>query len=75
MIDTLHLNDGGLPKAREKALEVFIKKMNEFKDIKIRKEKIKQILNNENIAFISFLRCKYINIINKTTIFSGRCQS
>lgn len=59
MIDTLHLNDGGLPKAREKALEIFINKMTQISDIKIRKEKMKQVLNNENIAFISFLRFKY----------------
>ena len=62
MIDTLHLNDGGLPKAREKALENFINKMKEISDIKIRKEKMKQILNNENIAFISFLRFKYSTV-------------
>jgi len=59
MIDTLHLNDGGLPKAREKALKIFINKMKEISDIEIRKEKMKQVLNNENIAFISFLRFKY----------------
>jgi uncharacterized protein (TIGR02646 family) len=58
MIDTLHLNDGGLPKARKKALEIFIKKMNEFPDIKTKKEKMNKILNNESIAFISFLRCR-----------------
>jgi len=64
MIDTLHLNDGGLPKAREKALKAFIKKMKETSDIQIRKKKIKQILEQENIAFISFLLFKYKNILN-----------
>lgn len=59
MIDTLHLNDAGLPKAREKALEIFINKMKKIKDIKTRKEKMKKVLNNENIAFISFLKYKY----------------
>lgn len=59
MIDTLHLNDGGLPKGREKALENFIKGMKNISDIKVRKEKMKQILDKENIAFISFLKSKY----------------
>lgn len=59
MIDTLHLNDGGLPKAREKALEIFINKMKNISDINARKEKMKQVLDNENIAFVSFLRFKY----------------
>lgn len=59
MINTLHLNDGGLPKAREKALKNFIKKMKKITDIKTRKEKMKQVFDNENIAFISFLRFKY----------------
>lgn len=62
-IDTLHLNDGGLPKAREKALENFINKMKIISDIKMRKEKMKQVLNNENIAFLSFLRFKYQKVI------------
>ena len=63
MIDTLHLNDGGLPKARGKALKAFIKIMVEITDIKIRKEKVIKILNKENIPFISFLRFKYKNIL------------
>ena len=59
MIHTLHLNDGGLPKGREKALENFIKRMKNIPNIKVRKEKMKKILDKENIAFISFLRFKY----------------
>ncbi len=62
MIDTLRLNDGGLPKARKKALEIFMNKMEKISDIKTRKEKMKQVLNNENIAFISFLKYKYLNL-------------
>lgn len=54
MIDTLHLNNGGLPLARKKALRIFIKKIKRY-----RKVEIEQILNNENIAFISFLRFRF----------------
>lgn len=59
MINTLHLNDGGLPKARKKALEVFINKMKTIIDTEERKQKIKLILIKENISFISFLKYKY----------------
>jgi len=65
MIDTLHLNDGGLPNARKKALKNFIERMKNISDIKMRKEKMKQILNQENIAFISFLRFKYRRILEE----------
>jgi len=62
MIDTLHLNDGELPQARKKALENFRKKMQKISNIKNRKETMKQVLSNENIAFISFLRFKYSTV-------------
>ena len=59
MIDTLHLNDGGLPKARKKALQIFIQKINKISDKKIRSEKINNIFEKENIAFISFLKFRF----------------
>lgn len=61
MIDILKLNDGSLPKARKIALKNFNNKIIKFKiDDKVEKrEKIKEILNKENTAFISFLRYKY----------------
>jgi hypothetical protein len=62
MINTLHLNDGSLPKAREKALEIFINKMKTISNIEMRKIAIRKILNQENIAFISFLRFKYSTV-------------
>ena len=62
MINTLHLNDSGLPKAREKALQNFIKKIKKISNIEARKEKIQQVLNQENIAFISFLKFKYSKV-------------
>ena len=65
MIDTLHLNDGGLLKAREKALKNFINEMKKITNIKIRKEKMKEVLNREDIAFISFLRFKYKNFLEE----------
>jgi len=65
MIDTLHLNDGGLPKAREKALENFIKQMRKISNIKVRKSKMREILKKENIAFVSFLLFKYKNILER----------
>jgi len=37
MIDTLHLNDGGLPKARKKSLTVFIQKIRKISNINERK--------------------------------------
>ncbi len=63
MIDTLHLNDGGLPKGREKALETFIKKMKKISNIDLRKKIMKEILDKENIAFISFLKFKYKSLL------------
>jgi len=62
MINTLHLNDGGLPLARKKALEIFINRMSTIHNIKERKQKIIEILNKNNIAQISFLRYKYKNL-------------
>ena len=62
MIMTLHLNDGSLPLAREKSLENFIKKMNQI-DKSQRKNRLIEILNMENIAFVSFLRFKYKSIL------------
>lgn len=62
MINTLHLNDGGLPLARKKSLAIFIEKIKKFDSIKWN-NKIKEILDKENIAFVSFLRFKYKNII------------
>jgi uncharacterized protein (TIGR02646 family) len=62
MITTLHLNEGGLPEARKKALKIFIKKIKEF-DKNQWKNKIVEILNKENIAFVSFLKFKYRNIL------------
>jgi len=64
MINTLHLNDGGLANARTIALETFKTKMKRYTDIKIRKEKIVEKLNKENIAQISFLKYKFQNILN-----------
>ncbi|WP_418641352.1 retron system putative HNH endonuclease [Sulfurimonas sp. ST-27] len=62
MIETLHLNDGSLPLARKKSLENFIKKMNQI-DKNKRKNRLIEILNKENIAFVSFLRFKYKGIL------------
>jgi len=62
MRDTLHLNDGGLPQARKKALEIFIRKMKLFQDLNERKQNIREILEKENIAFISFLKFKYSQV-------------
>jgi len=54
MIKTLHLNNASLPLARKKALENFINMIKQI-DKNQRKNKIIEILNKENIAFISFL--------------------
>ena len=59
MIDTLHLNDGDLPSAREKALRDFELINNEMYDL----ESIRDLLNSENLAFISFLRYRYKHIL------------
>ena len=61
MIDTLKLNDDRLLKAREKALRIFIKKFKIIRENK--KKKMIQILNKENLAFISFLRYRYKHIL------------
>ncbi|KIM10424.1 MAG: hypothetical protein KU38_07590 [Sulfurovum sp. FS08-3] len=53
MIDTLRLNDGGLTKAREKALENFIEKMKKI-EANLRREEIKKILKEEKLEQISF---------------------
>ncbi|SHO80969.1 conserved hypothetical protein [hydrothermal vent metagenome] len=63
MINTLQLNYNGLLLARKKALDNFITQMKKIKDINLRKERIKEKLNQENIEQISFLRYKYKNII------------
>jgi len=63
MIDTLHLNDGRLPLARQKALKNFIKKMKRIKDKNIRKEKTIEILNKEDNTQISFLRFRFKNLL------------
>jgi len=62
MIETLHLNDGSLPLARKKALQIFIDKIKKL-DISQRKNKIIEVLNKENIAFVSFLKFKYKSIL------------
>ena len=62
MIDTLHLNDGGLPIARKKSLSIFIKKIKEYNKTQWH-DKIKEILDKENIAFISFLKFKYKSLL------------
>ena len=62
MIDILHLNDEELLQARKKALKNFIGKINTFQDSGKIKEKIREILKKENIAFISFLKFKYSQV-------------
>ena len=64
MRDTLHLNDGGLPESRKKALKAFREEMAKISDIKIRKEKMREILMQENKPFISLLIFKYKNLLN-----------
>jgi uncharacterized protein (TIGR02646 family) len=64
MIDTLlHLNDSSLPLAREISLNNFIEKMKKITDIDERKKIMKKILNEKHIAFISFLRYKYRQLL------------
>jgi uncharacterized protein (TIGR02646 family) len=65
MRDTLHLNDGGLPEARKKALKAFREEMVKTSDITIRKEKMRKILMQENKPFISLLIFKYKNLLEK----------
>jgi len=56
MRDTLHLNDGGLPRAREDALR-------DLEELNIEIDEFILLLNSENLAFISFLRYKYKHLI------------
>jgi len=56
MINTLHLNDGGLPRAREDALK-------DLEELDIELEDLIVLLNSENLAFISFLRYTYKHLI------------
>ncbi|MFK5977183.1 MAG: TIGR02646 family protein [Sulfurovum sp.] len=56
MIDTLHLNDGDLPTAREDALK-------DLEELDIDLDELILLLEAENLAFISFLRYKYKNLI------------
>ena len=56
MIDTLHLNDGDLPLAREDALK-------DLEELNIDVDELIFLLNQEDIAFISFLRYKYKHLI------------
>ncbi|OQY38396.1 MAG: TIGR02646 family protein [Candidatus Cloacimonetes bacterium 4572_65] len=64
MISTLlHLNDEGLRYARRIALRNFNKKMYQIKDKESRKKRMIEVLNRENIAFISFLRYKYRHLL------------
>jgi len=63
MINTLHLNDGSLPIARQKALKIFIKKIQDEYDKSLWRKKIIELLNKENIRFISFLRYKYKSLL------------
>ncbi|MCV6637375.1 retron system putative HNH endonuclease [Candidatus Albibeggiatoa sp. nov. NOAA] len=59
MIDTLRLNDDSLAKARKNTLVAFQNSLRNIKDINKRKQKIRQILEQENKPFISFLVYKY----------------
>jgi uncharacterized protein (TIGR02646 family) len=63
MIATLHLNDGGLTKARKIALKNFIEKMQKI-EANLQREEMKQVLNNEQVAFISFLRFRFKALLN-----------
>lgn len=67
MINTLRLNDNGLPLARKKSLQAFIKTMANINDTNIRIKQMKMILNNETIPHISFLRYKYKTFLLKNT--------
>jgi uncharacterized protein (TIGR02646 family) len=75
MIDILQLNSGSLINARRNKYKSFNKRVKKIRDIEERKACIKKKLYSEDIEFVSFFRYKYINIINKTTFFNGRCQS
>jgi uncharacterized protein (TIGR02646 family) len=56
MINTLHLNDGGLPRARKDALK-------DFEELDIEIDEFIFLLKSEDLAFISFLRYKYQHLI------------
>ena len=56
MIDTLHLNDGDLPKARKDTLK-------DLEELNIDFDELIFLLEQEDLAFISFLRYKYKNIL------------
>jgi uncharacterized protein (TIGR02646 family) len=58
-IRILKLDSPTLSVARRKALKTFRKKMGKVKDIKLRKAKIKTLLNSESLAFVSLLKFKY----------------
>ena len=58
MIDTLKLNDAGLPIARKKALKNIIERISRAK--KLTKDELMKKLDKEEIAFISFLRFRFI---------------
>lgn len=60
MINTLRLNDNGLPLARKKALHAFIKVMKTIEDKETRMNKIKEVLINDDKPHTSFLRFKYL---------------
>ncbi len=65
MIDTLRLNDNGLPLARKKALQAFIKTMSTIKDKEVRLKNIKAVLKNESIPYISFLKYRHKSLLDK----------
>lgn len=56
MIDTLHLNDGDLPRARKDALR-------DLEELDINLDELIFLLDSEDLAFISFLRYKYKHLI------------
>ncbi len=63
-IELLNLNENYLTKARENKLKAL---RNSLKDTPVeeRKEKLINKLSNDNIEFITFLRFRYKNVINK----------
>ena len=56
MRDTLHLNDGDLPKARKDTLK-------DLEELNIDFDELIFLLGQEDLSFISFLRYKYKNIL------------
>lgn len=71
-LELLQLNTFGnnLPEARLKALDEFMKSVK--KDVEKTRKEIKEVaktlLNKENLAFISFLRFKYKNLLQGATV-------